>query len=219
MPAEPEKFHVSMIDFFSIILPGAVMTFFVRNLVDKDTPFIGSSAFKPEEGWIAFAIASYIIGHFLFLAGSFLDYAYDFFREKFWPKETNFPRLAALKIKASNRSLKEMDDRAINVFQWTKCRLALNHPAALAQVQRFEADSKFFRSLFVVLIILCALFSVTSRVGFALISLVMATAALWRYGEQRFKSTRQAYWYLVTLESAQNGAVEKDERDSLRDVS
>jgi hypothetical protein len=35
MSAEPEKFHVSMIDFFSIILPGAVMTFYLRTAAEK----------------------------------------------------------------------------------------------------------------------------------------------------------------------------------------
>ena len=41
----------------------------------------------------------------------------------------------------------------INAFQWAKARLTLEHPVALAAVQRFEADSKFFRSFVVVLVI------------------------------------------------------------------
>jgi hypothetical protein len=207
MPAEPEKFHVSMIDFFSIILPGAVMTFYLRTLAERSTPPIDLVKFRREEGWVAFAIASYIIGHFLFLAGSFLDYAYDFFREKFWSKEKDFPRLTALKIKSASLLPCQIDDKAINAFQWAKCRLTLSYPAALAHVQRFEADSKFFRSLFVVLLILFVHFSVTMHPWFAFVSFAMAAAAVWRYSEQRFKCTRQAYWYLVALESIANKTI------------
>src|ERR1017187_3979823 len=36
--------------------------------------------------------------------------------------------------------------KAVNTFQWAKARLTLEEPEALAVVQRFEADSKFFRS-------------------------------------------------------------------------
>ena len=43
---------------------------------------------------------------------------------------------------------------AVNAFQWSKARLALDHSRAIAEVQRFEAYSKFFRSLCAILIVM-----------------------------------------------------------------
>jgi hypothetical protein len=87
------------------------------------------------------------------------------------------------------------------VQTWAKCRLALAHPTPLQHVQRFEADSKFFRSFTVVLVFLTAALAATGRPALAIVSVILAIASIWRYGDQRFKSTRRAYWYLVTLES------------------
>jgi 8-oxo-dGTP pyrophosphatase MutT (NUDIX family) len=93
---------------------------------------------------------------------------------------------------------------AVNAFQWSKARLTLFAPDAMAGVQRFEADSKFFRSLVVVLIILMpwALLSSTARPAVAIASVPMLLLAFWRYVDQRSKSTNQAYWYVITQEAA-----------------
>src|SRR6266850_157843 len=61
--------------------------------------------------------------------------------------------------KIKEACIKETDgNRVINTFQWTKARLAIQCPTALGEVQRLEADSKFFRSLLVVLLVLSAFF-------------------------------------------------------------
>lgn len=86
--------------------------------------------------------------------------------------------------------------------------MTLDHPEALASVQRFEADSKFFRSLFVVLCIVFPVNLWTHRhfgaVAFLLLLLaflLLLTLAFWRYFDQRIKATNQAYWYVIALES------------------
>lgn len=90
---------------------------------------------------------------------------------------------------------------AVNAFQWSKARLALDKPEALATVQRFEADSKFFRSLLIVLCILFLWALVQERLALALVIVPMLGLSFWRYVDQRVKSTNQAYWYIITLES------------------
>jgi len=85
---------------------------------------------------------------------------------------------------------------AVNTFQWAKVRLALNHPAGLEAVQRFKADSKFFRSLVPLLLILPLLRDWKSYYFLWL----LIPLALWRYMEQRHKATKQAYWFLLALE-------------------
>lgn len=61
----------------------------------------------------------------------------------------------AVQIKESALAPLQAKD-AINAFQWCKALLNVESPQNLAVVQRFEADSKFFRCFTVVLLILRA---------------------------------------------------------------
>ena len=100
---------------------------------------------------------------------------------------------------------------AINTFQWCKALLNAESPASLAVVQRFEADSKFFRCFTVVLLLLLIAWPWQHQwplVGIPVV-LVLLLLALWRYMEQRYKATNQAYWSVITL-TAKDGKVALD---------
>lgn len=229
MGFEPQKFFIGVIDFFSVLLPGVVLTFFVKAALWRVLEY------KPGADELAvFLIVSYLLGHFIFLIGSQLDdYVYDrikaaTFAEQvtnvaggkklspFWARllasaiiKKNAPLPVRQAVKIKEFYLDPLNASAsINAFQWAKAQLTLNHPEALASVQRFEADSKFFRSLFVVLCIVFPMSLWTHRnvhaVAFAMLLLaflVLLALAFWRYFDQRLKATNQAYWYIITLES------------------
>jgi 8-oxo-dGTP pyrophosphatase MutT (NUDIX family) len=92
--------------------------------------------------------------------------------------------------------------KAVNAFQWSKIRLGKDHPAALLEVNRFEANSKFFRSFAVVLAILVAFYAIRGSACYAVICATLLVPALWRYINQRFKSIQQAYWSVLTVDAA-----------------
>ena len=226
MDFEPQKFFVGLMDFFSILLPGALLTFL---LMDKVGPAVlGPERYHGLDGaaaWAAFVVASYMLGHLVFLLGSWLDEVYDWARGRTldaqiamlarrgrlppWParvliwlafrSERNraVERAAAIKRQAL-APLRAGD--AVNTFQWSKALLTLKSPASLAVVQRFEADSKFFRCFAIVLLVLLAAWPIRPWPLEALpvIALLMLLA-LWRYMEQRLKATNQAYWAVITL--------------------
>jgi 8-oxo-dGTP pyrophosphatase MutT (NUDIX family) len=228
MNFEPKNVFVGLIDFFSILLPGAVLTYILKE--DMQGLFLRSSTtqFSDVEGWAVFLFSSYLLGHFISLLGSKIDDVYDYLRnaidanqiEKLakaepisWPparwvanlifgREDN--RALNLAVRIKEYYLKQLyDTKAVNTFQWGKARLALEAPEAAASAQRFEADSKFFRSLFVVLIILL-LWGLGKWPPLTFGILIFMTAgAFYRYAEQRLKSTNQVYWYVITQESTQ----------------
>ncbi|MDZ4345625.1 MAG: NUDIX domain-containing protein, partial [Candidatus Binatia bacterium] len=90
---------------------------------------------------------------------------------------------------------------AINAFQWSKTRLTKDLPDGLLAVQRFEADSKFFRSFVVVLGVLTLFYAFQCKWLAAAVCSIGMVPALWRYIDQRFKATQQAYWFVITLEA------------------
>ena len=135
---KPADFFVGLVDFFAILLPGAILIFWVficvkhtgRNLANV-LPTEG------EKNWLtlaAFAVAAYVVGHLLYAIGSLcLDPLYDWWKDNYPPQEWN-----ELKKKAA----KEQSD-----FKMMETYLRVWSAGATAEMERLEADQKFFRGL------------------------------------------------------------------------
>src|SRR5687768_1577391 len=183
MAFEPDRLFIGVMDFFAILLPGAVLTYELKAPI---APLLNTTAIDwnltEPEGFALFFVCSYLVGHLVFLIGAWLlDEVYDRLRSRTqnaqiarlagrgtimrWPiraivalafkRERNRPVDAAGRIKSVTLATPR-GAGAVNTFQWAKTWLSLESPAALASVQRFEADSKFFRSLVIVLMMLVA---------------------------------------------------------------
>ena len=211
---EPQKFFIGIVDLFSILLPGAMFVWVLR-----PQPLDSAAA------WVVFAFASYLTGHLAFLFGSALDgMIYDPLRtatERASIRrlaDGERPRNAFLRLLArgafggnpdravmlaeglKNRALSPIAaGRAVNAFQWSKILLGKEHPEALATVQGFEAHSKFFRTFAVVLVGVAVVYLLEQEREAVLVALVLLLPVLWRYVDQRFKATQQAYWSVLTL--------------------
>jgi len=230
---EPQKIFIGLIDFFAILLPGALLVFLVRDEA-------ANRVFRPDQhyyypdgakGWVIFGFASYLLGHFIFLIGAWLlDKFYDSLRTPtyqkqierlaagqqlscapfryasrlFFSKETDSAVRKAVKIKEFYLDPIEATS-SMNAFQWSKTRLTLAHPEALANVERFEADSKFFRSLVILcLLILLVLYPfgwINESIYVVWITIPVLFLAFWRYVDQRLKSTNHAYRFVIALEA------------------
>ena len=231
MSFEPQKFFIGVVDFFAVLLPVALLSFFLWQYGPFD--FVDGSSIS---GILiaAFLFSSYVLGHFVFLLGAVvLDHAlYDplataadriskrdlaggphddalSWKERlacriFGPRYQRAMRCTE-RIKEHHLARLNAAD-TINVFQWCKAQLTLDSEAGLATVQRFEADSKFFRSFAVVLTLLLAAIVIRAdgvyvTIGAASAILMLLLLALWRYVEQRTKATIFAMVYVITVES------------------
>jgi hypothetical protein len=197
---KPEDFFVGVIDFFAVLLPGALLSFlmidFARwHVFGRILPPIRNEA----QGWVVFAFSSYLLGHFVFLAGSYTDPLYHQFRRRFVPKEKDRTYLQARKIKETCLG-DSSSEPIMNTFQWAKANAQLRYPAALLEVRRHEADSKFFRSLIVVLAVL--VFVLISKAAWiaTLICLPLIMLSFARYAEQRWKAAQRAYEYVIAMQ-------------------
>ena len=241
MSFEPQKFFVGLIDFFAIIMPGALLVYFTRDVAAAWFARAPLAPLDGAEGAAVFLFASYLLGHFAFLLGAVLDeWFYDPLRKLTElgqikrlsrGKRLSSPWLRtvagsdwlfggnpdaavthALRLKASALAPLSANS-AINAYQWCKARLGKEHPEGLLEVHRFEANSKFFRS-FVVVLLALAVFYLLQHNRLAVMLCVIAVApALWRYIDQRFKATQQAYWHVLTLESSNKSKPAAPPRD------
>ncbi len=240
MNLDPREFFIGLMDFSSILLPGALLTYLLMDPVgpavlgERYNSLTGKNA--GAEAWAVFLFASYLFGHLIFLLGSWLDEAYDWARRYTLNTQTTLlarrgrplPWLARALIwlvfkrernlaverpsKLKRQALGPLQAQdAVNTFRWCKALMNSESPAGLAVVLRFEADSKFFRCFAVVLLLLLIAWQWQHQWSPAGIPIVLALLllALWRYMEQRYKATNQAYWSVITL-AAKNGKVALD---------
>jgi 8-oxo-dGTP pyrophosphatase MutT (NUDIX family) len=230
MNFEPQKLFIGLIDFFSILMPGAMLTYLGKDWIARKFGMAQGLPLDGAEAGMVFLFASYLLGHFAFLLSSALDeWVYDPLRswtdwgqisgrlakgdslsahwqrraatsDWLFGKYADVAVMQAQWIKA--RALQRLGaEGAINAFQWSKAKLTKDLPEGLLAVQRFEADSKFFRSFVVVLGVLTVFYGSRGEWPAAAVCFVGMLPALWRYIDQRFKATQQAYWFVISLEA------------------
>src|SRR5262245_11100963 len=83
---KPGDFFLSVLDFFAILLPGSLATWLVTRYVSPEDILrylsLGSHTADGVTLWVAFLLSSYVLGHFVFMAGSKLDTSYDRWRRR-----------------------------------------------------------------------------------------------------------------------------------------
>lgn len=203
MNYKPGDLLIGMVTFFAVLLPGALLSLLC---LDVTRSHVFNGTILPEitgeaQGWVVFIFSSYFLGHFIFLLGSHLDGLYDSTYRKYKTRKGH-PILNYV-VNAKARQLGDDHSTIINAYKWARVNVQLRSPEAGSEIDRLEADSKFFRSLIVVLLIACVAFLSKSAGVQAAICFVLMLLSLWRYFEQRWKFTILTYQYFVILQTAQ----------------
>lgn len=200
---KPTDLHIGVIEFFSIVLPGALLTAAIVAVWDGAPPVARLLLASSAAQWVAFAVSAYTLGHFVFLIAAELDHpVYDGYRNWKWPKcaDDAFALATAERARFFDRALREPDDRVpMNTFIWAKSLLIMHAPAANAAVEHFEADSKFFRSLVVALPLVGVLLAHAGSAIALPATIVLSVLSFVRYAERRHKSTEWAYHYVLVM--------------------
>lgn len=216
---KPGDFYVGVFEFFSILLPGAALAASVVHVGWIDAAWLNRPPFNGAAAqWVGFALASYAAGHLVFLAASVLDDTlYDPLRRSVWKDRPGdaYAVATALRRRELGAALAAFgtetagSDDPMNTFSWAKSVLLLRWPSAAANVERYEADSKFFRSLVVVGVAIAAIALAQGAVGAAVVIAGLAAACFWRYAERRYKSTLWAYRHVIVLLTATRPATQE----------
>jgi hypothetical protein len=203
---KPADFFFGAMDFFAILLPGAVLAYLL-------TPW-SAAVFGPvlppldseAKQWVAFAICSYFFGHLLHQIGSVLDDEYD---RGYKARRNQFGEHRLL---VETRRLVEAEFGQVvkdhSMFYWAGSYVRANNQAAGAELERSGADSKFFRSLCLLSMLAIVLFLVQSEVLAALFASALAAFSFQRFCSRRWDNSVRTYEYFVqikTREQSQRG--------------
>jgi len=199
--AKPADFFIGIIDFFAVALPGAILS----AVVVAKAPGLVESVVGEVTGGVAvavFAVSAYVLGQVAFAAGSMLlDGPYDRWvaaqrRRKADVYYEKTKSLAASDL-ASDEAL-----RTVSLHRWAEARVRLDSHVAGAEIDRTEAESKFFRTLSVVLGIAAASGFLAGDGTILVAASALAVFAVRRAFELRRKSSDTVYRYYVALHPA-----------------
>ncbi len=131
------------------------------------------------------------------MLGSRIDAIYDLHRKMRNPYTNELAFQCASKIK--HLFLSEIERKTVNTYQWSTSILTTMYPEAMIEVNRLVADSKFFRSIVVIIPIISAIFFESGNYYLSSIVLIFIIPCYLRYYDRRLKSTTRAYQYIVML--------------------
>ena len=175
MNYKPGDLYIGVIDFFGILVPGAVLLFLHGESLAKP---LGLSP-NPEQApiLIAFFVGAYVFGHILLGLGVPLNKLLRVYR----PEEKD----VFYKTIQDRIDLPEEieDDKRTNSFYRAYAFVRLQNSAALSEIERQMADYKLFRSLTIVFGLDLVLTVVLGELGSfrPLLSGMFFIIAAWRY--------------------------------------
>lgn len=189
-----EKFNVGLLDLFSILLPGGFLVGLVWQAGwIQDWPLVQNI----PEGWTSgavFAAVAYVFGHFVHMIASYLDdLVFKKVKDWKWPDET----LVNMVIKFKDSEIGVIDREYFNAFKWSLAYLMQHQPRMYEAVEKHIAESKFFRSFTIVLLIAGVWAFTQERWAEGVLSLILTLLSLVRYTTQRQKSIDSAYQYVI----------------------
>lgn len=227
MDFKPQSFFIGIVDFFSVWMPGAILTWFLT--VRFYDPYPSIQEFlqlpaHPAARVALFLVITYIAGSILFGISSLLDPLYDKkLRKLFMPKDRECLDLevkTATAIKEQfihsdawietlyqqgklsrqqYRKISGKESRAIiNTYKWVQHYFLFKYPDALQDIKKLEADSKFFRSLVLTFLIMSVTLFATGYPVPGAILLALSLMSLYLYSTNRYKATIRAYKLMTT---------------------
>lgn len=203
---KPSDFLVGVFDFFAILLPGSFATWLMVQYIPP--AFLREAlSFRLENqpnGVVlgtAFLLSSYMLGHFVFMTGAQLDSSYDRWRRRTKPTGHDATFQAARNVQRAVNE--ELAGGAFTTLKWAKAFVQIKASGARVEIDRLEADQKFFRSLVVILTAFAAHFLLREAAPLAgTTAIAMAVLSYRRYVDQRWKMTELTYATAVIVYKA-----------------
>jgi hypothetical protein len=210
MSYKPSDFFVGIVDFFSIVLPGAVLLLFYWEIVrDHILALLPLDASSEVQLWLGFLLAAYVLGHFITALSSWsLDPLYDrTYRQAMWKKK------GGQDLKNAAQAILERAPYYFpnDTLKWSTVLARSQSPSAALEIDRLDADSKFFRSFTIVLILILPRFIYQMAWVQFIVCLLFVPISFLRFCTLRWKRTQRTYEYFITMNRIENRGLIPDE--------
>jgi hypothetical protein len=212
---KPSDFFIGVLEFFAILLPGACLTYLIQPFIIKSAPVSWLPSDKTQ-GWIVFLVLAYVAGHLMHAVGSWIldDYVYGRFyvprwrsahsRAAKWANKHDSSNLrkdskAAQTLLARVYFTNKVNPEGTNFYDWCLSEVRMKSPAGAAEVDRLQADSKFFRSMVLVFLVATLISILNGLLWLSIGFIALTIFAVWRFCNLRWTATKRVYEYFLIL--------------------
>jgi hypothetical protein len=211
---KPPDLFLGIMELFAILLPGAALVYLIQPWTAPLIP----RELQPRDDtsrWIVFVVLAYIVGHVLHaFAGKLDQRIYDtWYLQRTQPEHSEATRLGGNKGLAALRGGAKLsatlyaralfragdDASGTSLYDWCLSFIRLQSPAAAAEVDRCQADSKFFRSLALVMLAAGVVSLGKGAVLAAVVALLVLVFSVWRFCALRWIATQRVYEFYLLL--------------------
>jgi hypothetical protein len=155
---------------------------------------------RAAQGWVILLVLAYITGHLLHALGSWLldEFVYGrLYLPRLRPSHAKAARLtkdpsalrkdkdAANTLLARVRLTTMVNSTGTNYYDWCLSDIRVSSPAGAVEVDRIQADSKFFRSMVFVFLLAAVVSSRDAHPGASVGAACLTVFALWRFCDLR----------------------------------
>lgn len=141
--------------------------------------------------------------------GRLMDEARQLLRGLAVTRERTSPRLSdALFERAREQAGTDRPD-GFNVYKWSRTWTMIQSAPAMSEIERLQANSKFFRGMLVVSIVAAMtsfLIGIPFRTAGGVICVLFACASYLRYSDLRWKAVQQTYGVFIALRAIERHA-------------
>ncbi len=205
MDFKPSNFFIGIVDFFSILLPGGILS--VVLYIQFKSKVSAVFGIDDPEGNYAMAVLllyAFLFGHLIREIGSLMDKP---FYDR-WIDKQDRPFLERIKEMRQQRLASSLGD-----LDWATYKVIQSEASIIGQINLQMANSKFFRSLVVISVFLAILFLIPREGGmnpsWYLLFPCMALGAFSMYSYFRLRKKASELTYKYTIFLVENALAEE----------
>jgi hypothetical protein len=191
MSLKPTDYYIGAFEFFGVLLPGALLTYFALKLspgtpLEPHVKLVGGGT----EGWAVFLVVSFIIGWAIQPPAHILNWVYDHtYRALKRRRGDDLYEFAQQQMK---KDIPKMVETA-SVYRWAEVEVRARDKEAAQELALTQGVSKLFRAitLFLLVVTGIAIFSATWL--WATVGLAAAIAFFLIFAERRWNASCLVY--------------------------
>lgn len=204
MKFSPNNFYIGIIDLFAIFLPGSLvaLTLYYYKHAQAEA-FLRTSGQSDFFSGFVLLFASYLFGHIISQASAYLDkYLYDKVKDKLYKNQTLLNQVKKVRTDVYHNTPEDMN--LVSTYEWAELKLQKELPQVVQEAERYIADSKFFRSLLLILFVLGFILLFNKNYSLSVSCFLIAAFSLIRYFHKRQKAVKTLYKGIVFIEMLDN---------------
>jgi hypothetical protein len=207
MNAKPSDYFLSLIEFFGILLPGALLCFL---FLPEGRYVLGVLNIQIRGGyqeWTIFIVISYLVGHYVNYLGRMIRVNYNRFLFSFeklrtYHRHRDIGELHSYVSRQMHRAFgaSEMVTYYVPILAWATSFVRQKSPLTAMEIERMQASSGFFVNFSAVLLLISVKWLVIGSFLAAAVTIGLSIFSFFVFRHLTTEILRFTYTYYIVLE-------------------